>query len=196
MLKDAGHQPLGESTSRQFELYLELIMRWNSRTNLTAIRNAEGILRRHFVESIACAEALPVDVTTLLDYGSGAGFPGIPIALCRPGVAVTLAESQNKKAAFLEEVVRSLGLHSTVFHGRAESIQQSFDVVVLRAVDRMGGAIAEAINLVRRNGWLCLMTTIAAIPSLTGAAGSAFRWDRPIPISRAEQQVIALGRKV
>ena len=94
----------------RFEDYLSLILRWNARVNLTAIRDEEGILQRHFVESIACARALPADITTLLDFGSGAGFPGIPIALCRPEISVTLAESQGKRAAFLHEAVRVLGI--------------------------------------------------------------------------------------
>ena len=94
----------------RFEEYLALILRWNSRMNLTAIRDEEEILARHFVESIACAQHFPEGIGTLLDFGSGAGFPGIPIALCRPEIAVTLAESQSKKAAFLQETVRILGL--------------------------------------------------------------------------------------
>ena len=82
--------------------------------NSTAIRDEEGILSRHFVESIACACALPAGIFTLLDFGSGAGFPGIPIALCRPEIAVILAESQGKKAAFLQEAVRVLGISAKV----------------------------------------------------------------------------------
>jgi len=100
---------LDDATAVRFADYCALLLRWNTRTNLTAVRDEEGILSRHFVESIACARALPPGITTLLDYGSGAGFPGLPIALCRPEIAVTLAESQNKKAAFLLEAVRMLG---------------------------------------------------------------------------------------
>jgi 16S rRNA (guanine527-N7)-methyltransferase len=110
LLAEAGLAPLDAAQSQAFEDYLSLLLRWNARVNLTAIRDQEGILRRHFVESIACARALPAGVRSLLDFGSGAGFPGIPIALCRPEIAVTLAESQGKKAAFLREAVRQLGL--------------------------------------------------------------------------------------
>ena len=101
LLAAAGLAELDAGLSHQFETYLSLLLRWNARMNLTAIRDEEGILARHFVESIACARALPAGIGTLLDFGSGAGFPGIPIALCRPEIAVTLAESQGKKAAFL-----------------------------------------------------------------------------------------------
>src|SRR6202161_3787210 len=103
LLAAAGPSPLSDEQLQLFISYLSLITRWNTRINLTAIRDQEGILSRHFVESIACARALPADIATLLDFGSGAGLPGIPIAICCPAIAVTLAESQGKKAAFLRE---------------------------------------------------------------------------------------------
>src|SRR5580704_7224389 len=90
----------------QLSLYLDLLLKWNARTNLTAIRDPEEIVRRHFGESLFTAKHLPA-CRTLLDLGSGAGFPGIPIQLALPELKVTLAESQNKKAAFLQEAVRT-----------------------------------------------------------------------------------------
>ena len=135
-------------------MYLGLLLRWNARVNLTAVRDAEGILSRHFVESIACARALPDGIVTLLDFGSGAGFPGIPIALCRPEMTVTLAESQGKKAAFLQEAVRVLGGSAVVQSRRAELLTHPFDCVTLRAVDRMEAAVSAASRLVGPEGWL------------------------------------------
>src|ERR1700690_3724270 len=102
--------------------YLELLLRWNARTNLTAIRDPEEIVRRHFGESLFAARHLDPDTPTLLDFGSGAGFPGVPIALLRPKIQVTLAESQNKKASFLREIVRTLNLSGQVWPGRVESM--------------------------------------------------------------------------
>src|ERR1700722_18488594 len=93
----------------KLSLYLDLLLKWNARTNLTAIRDPEEIVRRHFGESLFAGQHLE-SPSTLLDFGSGAGFPGLPIALLHSGIAVTLAESQNKKATFLREVVRSLDL--------------------------------------------------------------------------------------
>src|SRR5579863_5227634 len=89
LLSRAGLDPLDRDLAGQFESYLALLMRWNARVNLTAIRDENGILSRHFVESIFCARALPAAIATLLDFGSGAGFPGIPIALCRSEISVT-----------------------------------------------------------------------------------------------------------
>ena len=103
LLADTGLGMLDAEEARLFEIYFSLLIRWNARVNLTSVRSQEGILSRHFMESIACARALPAEVSTLLDFGSGGGFPGIPIAICRPEIAVTLAESQGKKAAFLQE---------------------------------------------------------------------------------------------
>src|SRR5271165_5331766 len=125
--------------------YLELILKWNARINLTAIREPEEIVRRHFGESLFVGVRLG-ECGTLLDYGSGAGFPGVPIQLLRPDVEVTLAESRQRKAAFLREVVRSLGLRSEVWAGRVEAMPEArrFDVVAMRAVDDMGAAVGEA----------------------------------------------------
>ncbi len=122
----------------QLSVYLELLLRWNARTNLTAIRQPEEIVRRHFGESLFAARFLG-ECGTLLDFGSGAGFPGLPIQLFRPDIAVTLAESQNKKATFLREVIRTLGLATEVWSGRVEAMPpvRLFDVVTLRAVDNM-----------------------------------------------------------
>ena len=114
LLAEAGVAPLGAIAGTQFGRYISLFVRWNAKMNLTSIRDVEGILSRHFVESIACAQSLPGEIATLLDFGSGGGLPGIPIALCRPEIAVTLAESQGKKAAFLQEAVRLLGISTRV----------------------------------------------------------------------------------
>ena len=129
----------------QLAVYLELILKWNARTNLTAIREPEEIVRRHFGESLFVGRHVGL-VTTLLDFGSGAGFPGVPIQLIRPDVQVTLAESQGKKAAFLREVVRVLGLRTEVWGKRVEEMPEGrrFGVVTMRAVDCMGAAVGEA----------------------------------------------------
>jgi 16S rRNA (guanine527-N7)-methyltransferase len=193
LLAQAGQLQLDVATVARFELYLSLILRWNSRVNLTAIRDEEGILQRHFVESIACARALPADIRTLLDFGSGAGFPGLPIALCRPEIAVTLAESQGKKAAFLSEAVRTLEVSAIVHSARAEELRTVFDCVTLRAVDKMELAVQAAGKLVRPGGHLALMTTSGDLPALQSAAGPEFIWSEPLPQPGGDDRLIALG---
>jgi 16S rRNA (guanine527-N7)-methyltransferase len=194
-LAEAGQEPLNAAQVVGFEEYLSLILRWNTRVNLTAIRDEEGILKRHFVESIACARALPAGIGTLLDFGSGAGFPGIPIALCRPEIAVSLAESQGKKAAFLQEAIRVLGITAKVHSGRAEALRGEFDCVILRAVDKMERAVAAAARLVRPGGWLALMTTGKELEALKTAAGAGFSWREPLPQHGGEDQFLALGAR-
>jgi 16S rRNA (guanine527-N7)-methyltransferase len=168
LLARAGLEGLEPGVADKFADYLNLLLRWNGRMNLSAIREEEGILSRHFVECIACARTLPTGLRTLLDFGSGAGFPGIPIALCRPELDVTLAESQRKKAAFLREASRHLGLAASVYAGRAESLPERFDCVALRAVDRMADAVLSAARLVKPGGWLVVMTTEQAWPEYVG----------------------------
>ncbi len=196
LLDEAGLGTLDQETVARFEAYLALILRWNARTNLTAVRDSDGIVRRHFLESIACARMLPDGIATLLDFGSGAGFPGIPIALCRPEIAVTLAESQGKKAAFLQEAIRGLGLKTTVFAGRAEALSDQFDCVTLRAVDRMEQAIQAAATLVRLRGCLAPMTTTANLAALQSAVGSEYRWETPKGLPGSDERILALATRI
>jgi 16S rRNA (guanine527-N7)-methyltransferase len=186
---------LNATQTRLFDDLYSLLIRWSARINLTAIRGEDGILKRHFVESIACARALPAEIKTLLDFGSGAGFPGIPIALCRPEIAVTLAESQGKKAAFLREAVRVLGLSSTVHSGRAEELTTNYDCVTLRAVDKMDRAVETAAKLVRPGGWLVLMTTTAGLPILKSAAGAEFTWTANLQLPCSDDRLLTLGER-
>ena len=135
----------------------------------------------------------PRGICTLLDFGSGAGLPGIPIALCRPEIAVTLAESQGKKAAFLQEAVRVLGISAKVHAGRAEALHAVFDCVVLRAVDKMPQAVAAATQLVEPGGYLALMTTAGKLDELKASAGAGFFWPNPVPLPDSKDRLLALG---
>jgi len=195
LLAEAGQAPLDAAATGRFEELLSLIFRWNARMNLTAIRDEEGILSRHFVESICCARALPAGITTLLDFGSGAGFPGIPIALCRPEIRVTLAESQGKKAAFLQEAVRVLGISASVHAQRAELLAGPFDCVTMRAVERMAQAVATAARLVAPGRWLALMTTSGALARLQAAAGAEFSWPSASPLPGGGDRMLAIGER-
>ena len=195
LLEQSGLGPLDEETVRKFEIYLSLIIRWNTRLNLTSLRTEDAIISRHLAESIACARAISSDVRTLLDFGSGAGLPGIPIALCRPEIAVTLAESRGKKAAFLQEAVRALGIAAKVHAGRAEALDATFDCVTLRAVDKMPKAVAAAVPLVTPGGWLALMTTNTDLAELQRAAGSEFSWISATPLHGAADRIVVFGRR-
>jgi 16S rRNA (guanine527-N7)-methyltransferase len=152
----------------QLSAYLDLLVKWNARTNLTAIREPEEMVRRHFGESLFVGMQLGTRLAegaSVLDFGSGAGFPGLPIQLLRPELRITLAESQGKKASFLREAVRTLGLGTEVWAGRVEAMPavngtpRRFDAVTLRAVDNMQQALAEARQRVAPGGWLATLST-------------------------------------
>ena len=146
----------------QLSTYLDLLLKWNARTNLTAIRDPEEIVSRHFGESLFLASHLP-ECSTLLDLGSGAGFPGLPIQLALPELRVTLAESQKKKASFLREVVRTLDLPTEVWADRAENmpVDRKFDVVALRAVDNPEAALTLARQRLASGGLIAHLTSVA-----------------------------------
>ena len=161
--------------------YLALLLRWNQRTNLTAIREPEAIVKRHFGESLfaGCVLAEPLKAgSEILDLGSGAGFPGLPIQLLLPQVRVTLAESQGKKVAFLREAVRTLKLTTEVWDGRVESMgaERRFDAVTLRAVDRIDDMTRVGIGRLLPGGVLLRLTTEPAEDAETspipGSGGS------------------------
>lgn len=195
-VKAAGMPPLHGDAVGRLSAYVSLILRWNTRVNLTAIRTEGAIVSRHIIESIYVIDKIPSEIGTLLDFGSGAGLPGIPIAICRPEIEVTLAESQNKKAAFLMEAVRVLGLSAKVHSGRAEELKSQFDCVTLRAVDKMARAVSMASGLVGPDGWLVLMTTADGFEELQAAAGLGFSWGETLPLTGGVARILALGRKM
>lgn len=200
---------------QQLAIYLDLLLKWNARLNLTAIRSPEEIVRRHFGESLFVA--LHLDCSTwnnpapstsirpvsspgasgsLLDFGSGAGFPGLPIQILWPELAVTLAESRQKKASFLREVVRSLGPRTEVWADRVENMpaDRQFAVVTMRAVDEMEAAVSSAavragqqllILGARGSAYPSLVESFSG-PELTSIPGSAdgalmaFRRTKPL----------------
>jgi len=158
----------------QLTAYLDLLLRWNARTNLTAIRNPEEMVQRHFGESLFAGRILSVRLplgATLLDIGSGAGFPGLPIQLLRPDLRVTLAESQGKKASFLREAIRALGLSTEVFPARVETMPEArrFDAATLRAVDNMELAVRLGIQRVVTGGWLAALGDGGGLTQFSGA---------------------------
>ncbi len=193
--REAGIAGLPRKAFDQFHGYLQLLLRWNSRVSLTAVREPLQIIQRHFVECSLVAQHIPLDVRNLLDYGSGAGFPGIPIAICRPEIRVTLAEAQGKKAAFLREAVRVLGIDGEIFDGRVETMPQlvRFDAVVMRAVEKMDLAIPVAVQRARR--YLALMTTEGSAPGYAKLAPE-LDWREPVPLPKTRQMILAIGRRV
>src|SRR4051812_11970383 len=161
---------------QQLSDYLDLLLRWNAKTNLTSVREPEAMVTRHFGESLFLARKVKrEDLRTAIDLGSGAGFPGIPLKIYLPQLAVTLIESQNKKATFLNEVIRRLTLMSiNVFSGRAQESGLKADLVTLRGVEKFEAAVPIAVSLLNPGGRLALLIgagqVVAAKNLLTGFA--------------------------
>jgi 16S rRNA (guanine527-N7)-methyltransferase len=183
------------------QAYLDLLLRWNARVNLTSVRDPEQIVTRHFGESLFAAQVLTrhcavEHASTLADVGSGAGFPGIPIKLLIPELALTLIESQNKKATFLRELIRVLALDGvTVFCGRAEQWKGTADVVTLRAVEQFERALPVAAGLVSERGWLCLLIGHAQLLEAQRITGDGWRWFEPLAVPGSSAKIIALARR-
>jgi 16S rRNA (guanine(527)-N(7))-methyltransferase RsmG len=129
----APYMPLTEDQLNQLESHYNSLTRWNERLNLTRIRDLSESVRFHYCESLFLAQLLPPGPLRIVDVGSGAGFPGIPVAILRPESYVTLVESHQRKAVFLREVSRDLQ-NVRVMAKRAENIAERFDWTISRAV--------------------------------------------------------------
>ena len=149
---------------KQFETLAHELLETNKTTNLTAIRDADGVYLKHFLDSLTLLKALPSDTKTLADIGSGAGFPGLPIAIACPNIHVTMIESIGKKINFIKHTIEILGLKNTsVVHARAESLREDkhfkekFDVVTARAVTALPTLLELCIPLVKPDGTFIAM---------------------------------------
>jgi 16S rRNA (guanine527-N7)-methyltransferase len=186
---------LDESRLRAISIYIDLLLKWNARINLTAIRDPNEIVQRHFGESLFAAKHLLKQKwpQTAIDLGSGAGFPGVPFAILAPDIQVTLIESQQKKAAFLRELVRVLELRNTrVFNDRAENYEETADLVMLRAVEKFEQVLPMALRLIKQGGRIALMIGSAQVDSAK-KLGSAVSWYEPMPIPCSSSRELLVG---
>ena len=222
----------------RISIYIDILLRWNARINLTAVRNPEEIVTRHFGESLFAARHLlprgenpggqpalgapvakssvesgPIHDSTgietknrMVDLGSGAGFPGLPIKIWSPKMPVTLIESNQKKVAFLREAVRALTLTDIdVFPGRAEDYPQaSASLVTLRAVERFEAALITAARIATQRGRLALLVGEPQVDTARhllaehahGLQNPAFAWDESLHIPGSQSRVLRIGRRI
>lgn len=192
---------LSAAQLRLISMYIDLLLRWNGRVNLTAIREPEEIVTRHFGESIFAArqlfprpEAGAGTMAHVIDIGSGAGFPGLPIKMWAPHVHLTLIESNQKKSTFLREVVRHLSLEDVeVFAGRAEAyLGTKGDVVTFRAAEGFDSVLRIAVSLVCFHGQLAVMLGKSQLEQIR-ALVPGLQWKEPIGLPLSSNRVMIIG---
>ena len=180
----------------QIRIYLHILLQWHEKVSLTAIREPQEILTRHFGESMFAANAVPIDSGRLADVGSGAGFPAIPIKLVRPELNVTLIEPNARKGAFLAEVVRGLKFADvTVLRSRFENasvILSSIDFITSRALDPANGLLPWAHRSLAPGGRLVLWTTTEAAVEIS--ADVHWSWCKPLPIPQSTHRSLLAGQ--
>lgn len=146
---------LSKEQITKFELYSKLLLEWNEKFNLTSITNKDEIVQKHFIDSIYLVKYVDVSNKSLLDVGSGAGFPGIPLAIACPSAKITLLESNGKKVTFLKVVVKSLKLDNvSIIQGRSEELDQreQYDFVTARAVKQLNILLEISVHLLKVKG--------------------------------------------
>jgi 16S rRNA (guanine527-N7)-methyltransferase len=182
---------IDEKALETFELYLKELLKWNQKINLTAIRSEKGILLKHFLDSLSVHPYLP-ERSFILDIGSGAGFPGIPLKIVQPTVEMTLIDSVRKKVDFQRHIIRTLGLEKTeAIHGRVQdreilqSLRGRFDITLSRAFSDLRTFLFLSYPLLKQNGTVIAMRGEMdpnEIRLLTGAEGTQYRLQKTIPL--------------
>ena len=195
----------------QFDAYRTLLLEWNARTNLTAITDPDEIDRRLFFDSMlllpaldAALQLMPVAPNRMVDFGSGAGFPGLPLKIMRPDLDITLIEATGKKVAFLDACIAELGLRRiTTIHGRAEdfardpAFREKFDIVTARAVASLPALLELGLPFLHVGGralfpkGLDIATELAAADAAAPLVGGQIVASRVLPGSQTTLVAVA-----
>lgn len=149
-----------ERQIKQFEDYYRILIEWNHVMNLTAITEYEEVVEKHFIDSLSIINAVDFsEIFNIIDIGTGAGFPGIPLKIAFPDINITLLDSLNKRVKFLNEVIEQLGLNNiNAIHGRAEDFakqkeyREQYDLCVSRAVANLSTLSEYCLPYVKING--------------------------------------------
>ena len=179
------------STEQVERLYghFQLLDRWNQVLNLSSIRDMETAVVRHYCESLFLAAHLPLEAVSVVDVGSGAGFPGVPVAIARPECSIALVESHQRKAVFLREATRGCA-NVRVIAKRAEQVEERFEWLVSRAV-----AWGDILGLVPR-----IASSVAFLLGATDASNllkeNRFSWNAPVQAPWGRQRILILGTSV
>lgn len=195
-----------DSILDKFSKYEELLLSYNQKFNLTAITDEEGILEKHFIDSLMAMKFIDFKNKSLCDIGTGAGFPGMVLAIANPTLKVALVESNNKKVSFLKVVKNELGLNNvTVISSRAEDLKgyrEHFDYVSARAVTRLNVLLELGVPLLKVNGHLLaykladneneILEAKNALKVLSSSIENNYKFN--LPISNAERSLIVIKK--
>ena len=189
---------VGALVCHQIRIYVDLLLRWNQRTSLTTVTDPIEILRFHFGESLLAVPAVPIRHGRLADVGSGAGFPAVPIRMVSERLSIILIESNQKKATFLMEVVRALGLeHIDVRRSRMDSIsldEERVDFITARALGIDDQFLDWAHHSLDSHGSVVLWLGTSDAKKISQKSG--WKWADPIRIPQSIQRVILRGSKL
>lgn len=170
---------LTDLQKEQFTKYFHLLIEWNEKMNLTAITEPKEVAIKHFYDSITFLMYVDVkENAKVIDVGTGAGFPGIPLKIMRPDIKLTLLDSLNKRLTFLNEVCNNLGIEAELIHKRAEeggrdkSLRESFDIATSRAVANMNTLSEYNMPYVKIGGKLVAMKGKAGKEELNNSRGA------------------------
>ena len=186
---------LSQTQLDQIAAYVDLLLLWNARINLTAVHEPELIITRHFGESIFTARRIFLQSTGdhLIDLGSGAGFPGLPIKIMQADLRLALIEANQKKGTFLREVIRKLELTNVeVFSGRGEDYSAKADIVTFRAVERFEQALRLASNLINPGGRAALLIGSSQV-ELARRFTPQIAWNDPLEVPLSSNRVLLIG---
>jgi len=182
----------------QILVYIDLLLKWNRKVALTTVVDPVKIVRFHFGESLFATQCFSLNKSRLADVGSGAGFPGLPLAMAAPQLAVTLIESNRKKCAFLEEVIRVLNLpNAEAYRGRAESmapISPAFEFVTARAFGHFEKLVSWAKTHLTPDGRVLLWLGEADARAVSSSQG--WNWDAPRLIPGSSRRYVLVGSAI
>jgi 16S rRNA (guanine527-N7)-methyltransferase len=167
--RQSDRLPFSESEVQQFLLYYKLVLKWNHRLHLTTLVDPSLFFQRHLLESDFAASLIDSNITHLWDLGSGLGVPGIPIAILKPELFVSLVEAKRNKAVFLKEAVDSLALMNIeIINSKIESLRQfsSGDCLVARAVEQMAEIIPTMVKIGAESSQLLLFGSESLVTSI------------------------------
>ncbi len=180
---------LVEKDIEGFDLYLQELLKWNRKINLTAIRTEKGVILKHFLDSLSVYPYLP-HASTLLDIGSGAGFPGIPLKMVKPSLEIALIDSVRKKVDFQRHIIRKLGLKGIeAIHGRFQDrtilkcLEGRFGIIISRALPDLRNLLVLSFPFLKKGGWVIAMKGRDGdkeIRFLTETTGIQFRLQKTI----------------